>query len=574
MAAGQGVRHGERDRRHAGVDGPAVALAAGAQQARRRARGRRPRAPSRRAARARPSRRRTRARRRRAAAAAARPHPDRAPRAQRVDHGIARGPRAPRARRVPPATQVPARAGRSRQAAAQNARQGGRRGGGASRSALAPQPLDPLRQPPRSRCARLAAAPVELAHAGTPGRPHHLGDRLAPRASRPAAAPGARSGRARSPPARAPPRAAARRPPSAPASRPAAARPRGEFACTVVSEPSWPVFSACSMSSASAPRTSPTTIRSGRIRSALRTSWRIVTSPRPSRFAGRASSRTTCRWRSRSSAASSIVTIRSSPGIAPDSAFSVVVLPDPVPPLTRIDARAATLTASSSASAAGSVPLRHQLPQREPLAPEAPDRQARPRQRQRRDHHVHARAVGQPRVAQRRRLVHPPPQRRQDRARSRASARPRPAKLHAGPLDPPAPLHVDRAAARSPSPRRPPGRASSGSSGPSPVASTHHSLASAPRARPRGSAAASRSTSARTSCSSEPPASPVTRALDQPRTQRLGQLVQRVHLGGEGRRAARLAPRGADRGARTSARVPRELEAVLVGPFTQRMPLR
>ena len=95
----------------------------------------------------------------------------------------------------------------------------------------------------------------------------------------------------------------------------------GEFACTVVSEPSCPVLSACSMSSASAPRTSPTTIRSGRIRSAFTTSCRIVTSPRPSTFAGRDSSRTTCRWRSRSSAASSIVTIRSSPGIAPDSAF-------------------------------------------------------------------------------------------------------------------------------------------------------------------------------------------------------------------------------------------------------------
>ena len=40
----------------------------------------------------------------------------------------------------------------------------------------------------------------------------------------------------------------------------------GEFAWPVESEPSCPVFIACSMSSASAPRTSPTTIRSGRIR--------------------------------------------------------------------------------------------------------------------------------------------------------------------------------------------------------------------------------------------------------------------------------------------------------------------
>ncbi len=48
--------------------------------------------------------------------------------------------------------------------------------------------------------------------------------------------------------------------------------------------------------------------------------------------------------------------MRSSPGIAPDSAFSVVVFPEPVPPLTRIDARAATHTASSSATATGIVP--------------------------------------------------------------------------------------------------------------------------------------------------------------------------------------------------------------------------
>ncbi len=130
----------------------------------------------------------------------------------------------------------------------------------------------------------------------------------------------------------------------------------GELAWTVVSEPSWPVLSACSMSSASGPRTSPTTIRSGRMRSALRTSWRIVTSPRPSRFAGRDSRRTTWRWRSRSSAASSTVTMRSPPGMAPERALSVVVFPEPVPPLTRIEARPATATASSSATAAGSVP--------------------------------------------------------------------------------------------------------------------------------------------------------------------------------------------------------------------------
>ena len=66
---------------------------------------------------------------------------------------------------------------------------------------------------------------------------------------------------------------------------------RGLLAWTVVSEPSWPVFIAWSMSNASAPRTSPTMMRSGRMRSALRTRSRCVTSPLPSMFGGRASSR-------------------------------------------------------------------------------------------------------------------------------------------------------------------------------------------------------------------------------------------------------------------------------------------
>jgi hypothetical protein len=42
---------------------------------------------------------------------------------------------------------------------------------------------------------------------------------------------------------------------------------RGVLACVVVSEPSWPVFIAWIMSSASPPRHSPMTMRSGRMRS-------------------------------------------------------------------------------------------------------------------------------------------------------------------------------------------------------------------------------------------------------------------------------------------------------------------
>jgi hypothetical protein len=107
---------------------------------------------------------------------------------------------------------------------------------------------------------------------------------------------------------------------------------RGLLACVVVSEPSCPVFIACSMSIASPPRHSPTTMRSGRMRSAFFTRSRIEYSPLPSRFGGRDSSATTCGWPSRSSAASSTVTMRSRSGMAPESTLSNVVFPLPVPP--------------------------------------------------------------------------------------------------------------------------------------------------------------------------------------------------------------------------------------------------
>ena len=90
---------------------------------------------------------------------------------------------------------------------------------------------------------------------------------------------------------------------------------RGELACTVDSDPSWPVFIAWSMSSASPPRHSPTMMRSGRMRRALRTRSRMATWPLPSMFGGRVSSRTTWSWWSWSSTASSMVTMRSSSGM-------------------------------------------------------------------------------------------------------------------------------------------------------------------------------------------------------------------------------------------------------------------
>ncbi len=69
---------------------------------------------------------------------------------------------------------------------------------------------------------------------------------------------------------------------------------RAVLACTVVMDPSWPVFMACSMSKVSAPRTSPTMMRSGRMRRAFFTRSRCVMAPVPEGVAGRVSRRTTC----------------------------------------------------------------------------------------------------------------------------------------------------------------------------------------------------------------------------------------------------------------------------------------
>ena len=57
-------------------------------------------------------------------------------------------------------------------------------------------------------------------------------------------------------------------------------------------------------------------------------------SPVPSTFGGRDSRRTMCGWLSRSSAASSIVMMRSRSGKNEESTLRKVVLPEPVPPLT------------------------------------------------------------------------------------------------------------------------------------------------------------------------------------------------------------------------------------------------
>src|SRR3954452_22938821 len=96
------------------------------------------------------------------------------------------------------------------------------------------------------------------------------------------------------------------------------------------------------MSSASPARHSPTMMRSGRMCMAFRSSARIVISPWPSRLDGLASSVIRWVWRSWSSAASSMVRIRSSSGMNEDRTFRQVVLPEPVPSETKMFRRAST----------------------------------------------------------------------------------------------------------------------------------------------------------------------------------------------------------------------------------------
>src|ERR1700761_9406668 len=89
---------------------------------------------------------------------------------------------------------------------------------------------------------------------------------------------------------------------------------------------------ACNRSKASGPRTSPTMIRSGRIRRQFLTRSRMVISPSPSMLGGRVSRRTTCGCCSCSSAESSQVMTRSSLSIKAVKQLRSVVLPEPVPP--------------------------------------------------------------------------------------------------------------------------------------------------------------------------------------------------------------------------------------------------
>ena len=111
---------------------------------------------------------------------------------------------------------------------------------------------------------------------------------------------------------------------------------------------------------------------------------------------------------------------RSSPPAPPgamklERALSSVVLPEPVPPLTRTLRRARhRLLPAGRAGSGVRVPERDQLVGPGPGGAEAADRERRAVDRQRRDHDVDARAVGEAGVDHRAELVDPPAERRED----------------------------------------------------------------------------------------------------------------------------------------------------------------
>ena len=141
----------------------------------------------------------------------------------------------------------------------------------------------------------------------------------------------------------------------------------------VTIEPSWPVLIAVQTSAISAPRDSPSRMRSGRNRSAARTSSRMVTPASVRRIAGTVQrlthSGTQGRGRRRpvrgsvgpsprsasrcSSALSSMTTTVSRPGIMPASTRISVVLPVAVPPAMSTLARPSTQAARKAATPGG-----------------------------------------------------------------------------------------------------------------------------------------------------------------------------------------------------------------------------
>ena len=143
------------------------------------------------------------------------------------------------------------------------------------------------------------------------------------------------------------------------------------------------------------PRHSPMMMRSGRIRRALRTRSVAVIAPLPSMFGGRVSSRTTWSCCNCNSAASSIVTMRSSFGMKLDSVLSSVVLPEPVPPEMMMFSRALMRAFQQHHHLGREGLVVEQVFQLERIGAEAANGDRGAVQGQRRNDRVHAGAVRQ-----------------------------------------------------------------------------------------------------------------------------------------------------------------------------------
>ena len=125
----------------------------------------------------------------------------------------------------------------------------------------------------------------------------------------------------------------------------------------------------------------------------------------PSMLGGRLSRRTTWSWTSCSSAASSMVTMRSSSGMNDERTLSSVVLPVPVPPVTRMLSRPSTHRLASSASRGVRVLSRTRSSTVQGHLGELADGEGGAVERERRDDGVDPGAVGQAGVDHGRGLV-------------------------------------------------------------------------------------------------------------------------------------------------------------------------
>ena len=179
--------------------------------------------------------------------------------------------------------------------------------------------------------------------------------------------------------------------------------------------PSWPVFMACSMSNASPPRTSPMMMRSGRIRRALRTSSRCVTSPLPSRLFGPRLE--THHMRLLQLQFGGVLDCQNSfvfSAMNRDSAFIMVVLPDPVPPEMMMFSRQREAISNALGDGRRQRAEFDQLGEIDWLFAELADGDVGPVQCQRRKHDVDAGPVLKPGIDHRAGFIHPPADRSGD----------------------------------------------------------------------------------------------------------------------------------------------------------------